>query len=126
MHPNPKIALKAKAVHIPDGDTIRVKVEFEVDVRLLGGDTPELKSKDLNQKAIALEAKREMYRLCYAEGENGEWGLPKEGILEIPITSDNISHLFTMGRVLGNFWVDGVNCMDNQLDKGLAKPRKGT
>ena len=125
MNPTPVLRVRAKVVHIPDGDTMRVQVKMDIDVRLLGGGTEEIRDKDPTKRKLALEAKRQLYTLCYEQTQAGEWAEGKEGILEIPITSDNISHLFTFGRVLGNFWVDGVDCMDKQLESGLAKPRGG-
>lgn len=121
----PKIILPGKIEHVTDGDTATVEVALKVNVRLLRGDTFELRSKDPSEKALALAAKREFYRLAYEQTTEGEWATGKKCLLEIPITSDNISHLFTLGRILGEIEIDGVNVMTHMLEENLAKPRGG-
>jgi hypothetical protein len=121
----PSLRLPAKIKHWPDGDTGQVEFRFSITVRLLKGDTFELRSKDANERALALEAKREVYRLCYEQKEDGQWAEGKDCIVEIPLTSDNLSDLFTFGRILGNISVGEIDIMTHLLGKNLAKPRGG-
>lgn len=101
---------------------MKLEFTFEVDVRLLGGNTPEMRAKDKDERVRALAAKREVYGMCYREKE-GQWAEPKDVTLEIPLTSSNLSDLFTFGRILGRVFVDDVDIMDNLIEKGLAKKR---
>lgn len=61
---------KAKIINIVDGDTIDVMVDLgfdihhEVRLRLNGIDTPEIRTKDLQEKELGLKAKQFIQDLC--------------------------------------------------------------
>ena len=64
---------KAKLIRIVDGDTIDAEIDLGFDtivrkrIRLFGIDTPETKTKDMNEKAKGLAAKQRLTELLNSE-----------------------------------------------------------
>ena len=61
---------KAKVIDIIDGDTIRAEIDLGFNItrtevlRLYGINTPEIRSKDTNERDKALRAKNRLVELC--------------------------------------------------------------
>lgn len=97
---------------VVDGDTIDVSIDlgFKVwlhkeRVRLLGIDTPESRTRNLEEKALGLAAKEHLKKL-----------LPKRFIIK---TSKDGKGKF--GRILAEPIVDGVNICQQMIDEGHAR-----
>ena len=82
---------------IIDGDTIDVTLDLGFNVklhnqrcRLAGIDTPESRTKNLEEKALGLKAKERLKELCIGSFKIQSLGTGKYGrILAIPYTEDN-------------------------------------
>ena len=82
---------------IVDGDTIDVTLDLGFNVklhnqrcRLAGIDTPESRTKNLEEKALGLKAKERLKELCIGSFKIQSLGTGKYGrILAIPYTEDN-------------------------------------
>jgi len=102
---------KATLNRIIDGDTIDVNIDlgFSVKikqrVRLYGINTPEVRTKDLNEKKKGLEATEYLKKI-----------LPKEFIIETILNKRG-----KYGRVLGILWVKDVNINEKMVNEGYAK-----
>jgi micrococcal nuclease len=102
---------KATLNRIIDGDTIDVNIDlgFSVKikqrVRLYGINTPEVRTKDLNEKKKGLEATEYLRKI-----------LPKEFIIETILNKRG-----KYGRVLGILWVKDVNINEKMVNEGYAK-----
>jgi endonuclease YncB( thermonuclease family) len=118
------LRIPAKIEHITDGDTYRVSLTFEVNVRVIGTDTPELRSSDKEEKQRGLEAKRYVYEHLYEVVNSGEWPQGKTVMLDIPLNS-NLSNMFTLGRLLARVEDDKLGDIAQHLnEKGLGQPWK--
>jgi|TARA_Y100000310_G_scaffold145881_1_gene145281 micrococcal nuclease len=102
---------KATLNRIIDGDTIDVNVDLGFDVkikqrvRLYGINTPEVRTKDLNEKKKGLEATEYLKKI-----------LPKEFVIETILNKRG-----KYGRVLGILWVKDVNINEKMVNEGYAK-----
>ena len=102
---------KATLNRIIDGDTIDVNIDlgFSVKikqrVRLYGINTPEVRTKDLNEKKKGLEATEYLKKI-----------LPKEFVIETILNKRG-----KYGRVLGILWVKDVNINEKMVNEGYAK-----
>jgi len=102
---------KATLNRIIDGDTIDVNVDLGFDVkikqrvRLYGINTPEVRTKDLNEKKKGLEATEYLKKI-----------LPKEFVMETILNKRG-----KYGRVLGILWVKDVNINEKMVNEGYAK-----
>ena len=82
---------------IVDGDTIDITLDLGFNVklhnqrcRLAGIDTPESRTKNLEEKALGLKAKERLKELCIGSFKIQSLGTGKYGrILAIPYTEDN-------------------------------------
>ena len=106
----PIIKKDAFVIKVYDGDTITIIYENESDkkvykgsVRLRGIDTPELRTKNKNEKEIALEAKKEMVELVY----------------KIYIKLKNIDY-DKYGRILADIYVKNINISEYMVNKRFA------
>ena len=106
----PKIKKDAFVIKVYDGDTITIIYENESDkkvykgsVRLRGIDTPELRTKNKNEKEIALEAKKEMVELVYKKY----------------IKLKNIDY-DKYGRILADIYVKNINISEYMVNKRFA------
>tara|TARA_R100000655_G_scaffold108842_1_gene161729 strand:+ start:1252 stop:1671 length:420 start_codon:yes stop_codon:yes gene_type:complete len=98
---------------IIDGDSLvaRISLGFDIhfssSVRLFGVDTPESRTRNLDEKARGLLAK-DFLKFCI---ENGK---------KIVIKTELKDSRGKFGRVLGTIWVDGLNVNQALIDNHLA------
>jgi endonuclease YncB( thermonuclease family) len=109
--PAPSITAVAKVLSVRDGDTLKVRIQFECDVRLLGCWSPEITGA---VKLEGMKARDNLQRLA----------LGKTGIVHIPLTSENIGKATSMGRILGRVYVDGKDLSAEQVKAGFATESK--
>lgn len=104
-----------KVTGVVDGDTIDVDIDlgfnvsFSQRVRLAGIDTPESRTKDLNEKRLGLEVK--------------EWLKSKlKDAEEVIIKTEKPDSSEKYGRILGWLYVKGIEKSLNQImiDEGYA------
>tara|TARA_R110000744_G_scaffold233112_1_gene351138 strand:- start:67 stop:474 length:408 start_codon:yes stop_codon:yes gene_type:complete len=100
---------------VVDGDTIDVDIALGFDVmlkkqriRLYGLNTPESRTRDLEEKKYGLAAKARLKELL----ENGETLSLRTGI--------DKKARGKYGRILGTLFADGVNLNQQLLDEGHA------
>ena len=107
-----------KVIKIIDGDTIDVILDMGFDilykqrVRLFGIDTPESRTRDLEEKRYGLMSKaflveqlKSAYRIVIKTYKGDETG--------------------KFGRILGDVWCDGVSINKLMCDQNLAVPYYG-
>lgn len=108
-----------KVERVVDGDTVDCVIDLGFDihlrqrVRLLGIDTPEVRTRDLEEKQRGIEAKKFVEETLTAAGE------------DVMIKTEYDSR-GKFGRVLGEFWYkddEGWHSLNEVLlEKGMAKP----
>ena len=107
----------AKCVHAYDGDTIHVVFKMPHSneynkwvIRMMGIDTPEIKSKNTNEKQLAVKARDFLRELI----------LDKIIIIEC-LEFDKY------GRLLGNLFIEGsdISISNMMIEKGYAKAYDG-
>jgi endonuclease YncB( thermonuclease family) len=109
--PNPYSYRVREIVKIVDGDTVDCIIDLGFDtmlearVRLAGIDAPESRTRDLEEKKFGLYAK--------------EW-LTSRLTGNIIITTEYDKEKGKYGRVLGTFWVDGVNLNHKMIVENVA------
>ena len=107
-----------KVTKIVDGDTIDVLLDMGFDilyqqrVRLFGIDTPESRTRDLEEKKYGLLSK---YFL------KAELSLGKK----ITVKTYKGDETGKFGRILGDIWIDGKSVNQKMCDKGYAVPYYG-
>lgn len=100
---------KAKLDRVVDGDTIDAHINLGFDItihkriRLAGIDTPESRTRDLEEKARGLASKDRLTELL----EGGEFILESKEVGKY-------------GRVLGTLHVEEVNINKTLVDEGFA------
>ncbi len=108
----------ARLVRVVDGDTIDADIELGFSVfmrdriRLMGIDTPESRTRNLQEKSWGLAAKHRLIELL-AEA-NGEFTL---------VTEDMEKGKF--GRVLGTIEVNGKDANQTLIEENFAIPYEG-
>lgn len=107
----------SELIRVIDGDTVEAMVDLgfhtwhKVTIRLYGINTPETRTKDLEEKARGLSAKDRLIELLeFAAG--GKFTLESHG-------------LGKYGRSLGTIWVGQVNINKTLLDEGHATEYTG-
>ena len=107
-----------KVTKIVDGDTIDVLLDMGFDilyqqrVRLFGIDTPESRTRDLEEKKYGLLSKYFM---------KAELSLGKK----ITVKTYKGDETGKFGRILGDIWIDGKSVNQKMCDKGYAVPYYG-
>ena len=97
---------------IIDGDTfdcimdLGFDVLLEARVRMMGIDTPESRTRDLEEKKFGLLAK--------------EYLTEKLATEDIIVTTEVDNEKGNFGRILGWVWADGVNVNQNMIDENMA------
>ena len=97
----------ATVTHVVDGDTMDVTLDLGFDIlynnriRLVGINTPESRTRDLEEKARGLAAKDRVLELC-----------PVGSTVTVKTTKDGRGKF---GRILGEIFVSGVVQSVNQL-----------
>jgi len=100
---------KAKLDRVVDGDTIDAHIDLGFDItihkriRLAGIDTPESRTRDLEEKARGLASKDKLVELL----GDGDFVLESKEVGKY-------------GRVLGTLLVDDVNINDTLVEEGFA------
>lgn len=118
--PSPKIITEARVVEVYDGDTIVVEVTKQMRIRMLDCWTPEIRTRDEEEKARGLAAKEHLMSML-SEGQSI--------MIEVPMTN-RLQDSFTFGRVLAYVYsdVDQNGSMDNisekMVDSGHATKEK--
>lgn len=120
----PQVNVPAKINLVKDGDTVNAQITINVDVRLLDCWAKELKSKDKEERKLALAAKRRLYQLLFEGGSLTEWPTSKTVMLNIPLNLENFAEMFTFGRVLAHVWDDDIKVGDVLVEEGLATKNK--
>ncbi len=98
---------KAKVTKVVDGDTIDLAIDLGFDiwynsrVRFLGINTPESRTRDLEEKKRGLAAKERVKELC-----------PVGSKVQLKTTKDGRGKF---GRILGEIFMPGVVQSINQL-----------
>ena len=108
---------RCKLLRVVDGDTIDVNLDLgfnvwhKARVRMLGIDTPESRTRNLEEKALGLASKARLKELL------------KGKIVEIECSKEKGK----FGRVLGIVWAtdkagDRINCNNQLIEEGHARP----
>ena len=127
--PQPGWTTVGEVVAVKDGDTVKVRITREIDVRLLdcwsaeSRRDPRIKS-HIDQDAAKLRgiaAKEHLTRIA----------LGKRCTLTIPThtddeeTTSDVGDVFSLSRALGRVWVDGQDLSELQVERGYATREKG-
>jgi len=110
---------RGKVVRVYDGDTIYIASDeihcpvpnktFIFTIRIKHIDTPEIRTKNLEEKELGKKAKQKMEEL----------------VLNKFVTLEDIQHEKKWGRILAVVKVNGVSVSDVMLETGHAKPYEG-
>jgi len=124
LHSVSSVGVKAEVINyypfhdvsVIDGDTVDGDLELgfgilltDQRVRLLGIDTPETRTRDLEEKRAGLESKR----VVVEKIRNAD---------EVWLGVETGQKPDSFGRILGVVWVDGLNLNEYLLENGLAEP----
>lgn len=114
---------------VVDGDTIDVTIDLGFDVctkqrvRLLGIDTPESRTRDLEEKKFGLISKKKLKEWCLKAVES------EKDDIEIQLRCPEADSRGKFGRILAEVWVseDGewTNVNKWLCDNGFAVPYTG-
>ena len=97
---------------VVDGDTVDITLDLGFDIlynnriRLLGIDTPESRTRDLEEKKLGLAAKERVRELC-----------PVGSTVTVKTTKDGRGKF---GRILGEIYVGDVNVNKLLVEEGHA------
>ena len=103
---------KAKLIRVIDGDTIEASIDlgfglrYETTIRLYGINTPETRTRDLEEKKAGIAAKDRLSELM--EQCNYKFILQSHGVGKY-------------GRCLGTLFIDDTNVNVLLLEEGLAE-----
>jgi endonuclease YncB( thermonuclease family) len=108
-----------KVVKVYDGDTIHIASNeipcsvpgktFRFQIRIKNIDTPEIRTKNEQEKNLGRVAKYQMEQL----------------VLNKFVTLEEVEHESKWGRILAVVKVDGISAGETMLDLGYAKPYNG-
>lgn len=116
-NPRPSITVPCEVIEWYDGDTGTVRVTLDMRVRLLNCWAPEVRSKDADEKRRG-EAARDYVRQAFPAGS--------QAMLEVPLSGySRLDDAITLGRVLGNVWVDGQSVSHEMVKAGHATTLDG-
>ena len=110
--PSPYSYRVKSIVKIIDGDTfdcimdLGFDVLLEARVRMMGIDTPESRTRDLEEKKFGLLAK--------------EYLTEKLAKADIIVTTEVDNEKGKFGRILGWVWADGINVNKQMIDENMA------
>jgi len=103
---------RATIRRVVDGDTVDITLDLGFDIlynnriRLLGIDTPESRTRDLDEKKLGLAAKERVRELC-----------PVGSTVTVKTTKDGRGKF---GRILGEIYVGDVNVNKLLIEEGHA------
>ena len=127
--PQPGWTTIGEVVAVPDGDTVKVRITREIDVRLLGVWAPESRRDPRIKSDIDREAAK--LRGIAAKEHLARVALGKRCTLTIPThtddedTTSDIGDVFSLSRALGRVWVGGKDLSELQVERGYATATKG-
>ncbi len=110
--PSPYSYRVKSIVKIIDGDTfdcimdLGFDVLLEARVRMMGIDTPESRTRDLEEKKFGLLAK--------------EWLIEKLDGEELIVTTEVDNEKGKFGRILGTVWAEGININEQMIEEHMA------
>ena len=105
-----------KIVRVVDGDTVDITIDlgfnihYDARVRMYGINAPESRTRDLEEKKRGLAAKARLAQLLQGE--------------EVTITTSK-DKTGKFGRLLGEFFVKGVNINEQLIKEGHGVPYFG-
>ena len=103
---------RATIRRVVDGDTVDITLDLGFDIlynnriRLVGIDTPESRTRDLEEKKLGLAAKERVRELC-----------PVGSTVTVKTTKDGRGKF---GRILGEIYVGDVNVNKLLIEEGHA------
>ena len=115
--PTHGLSIPIQIVDVYDGDTLTVEIKFRVKVRLLDCWSPEVRTRDLEEKKRGLAARDFVRGIA----------LNKKGTLWIPSRNvKTIGNLLSFDRVLGHIWVsdDKKSLSETVVEAGHATKTK--
>lgn len=128
--PQPGWITVGKVVRVKDGDTVKVRITREIDVRLLGVWAPESRRDPRIKNRIDQEAAK--LRGIAAKEHLTRVALGKRCVVMIPTQTDgddetttDVGDVFSLSRALGRVWVDGQDLSELQVERGYATRTKG-
>ena len=126
--PQPGWITVGKVVKVKDGDTVKVRITREFDVRLLGVWAPESRRDPRIKNRIDRDAAK--LRGIAAAEHLRRVALGKRCVLMIPTQADDdetsdVGDVFSLSRALGRVWVDGQDLSELQVERGYATREKG-
>ena len=102
-----------KILKVIDGDTVDVDIDLgfgvwlhKERVRMMGIDTPESRTRDLEEKKFGLLAK--------------EWLMEKLDGEELIVTTEVDNEKGKFGRILGTVWAEGININEQMIEEHMA------
>jgi endonuclease YncB( thermonuclease family) len=110
--PAPGWTTRCTVVSVYDGDTVVVEIRKTMRVRLLDCWAPEIRGGAEQSKAAGLASREHLKGLAEE----------KDALLFVPTPSDNVGDATSLGRVLGQIWVEGdsVSLAEHQVRAGHA------
>ncbi len=128
--PQPGWITVGKVVRVKDGDTVKVRITREFDVRLLGVWAPESRRDPRIKNRIDQDAAK--LRGIAAKEHLTRVALGKRCVVMIPTQTDgddettsDVGDVFSLSRALGRVWVDGKDLSELQVERGYATRTKG-
>ena len=127
--PQPGWTTAGEVVAVKDGDTVRVRLTREFDVRLLGCWADESRRDPRIKSHIDQEAAK--LRGIAAREHLTQVALGKRCTVVIPTHADgegvasDVGDVFSLSRALGRVWVDGKDLSELQVERGYATRTKG-
>ena len=128
--PQPGWITVGKVVRVKDGDTVKVRITREIDVRLLGCWSAESRRDARIKSHIDRDAAK--LRGIAAKEHLTRVALGKRCVLMIPTQTDgdddtasDVGDVFSLSRALGRVWVDGQDLSELQVERGYATREKG-
>ena len=106
---------RAEVLSVYDGDTITVMIDLGLSIRvqakcrLLGIDTPEIRTRNAAEKKMGYEARDRLRELV-----DGQW-----------VVLHSVARPDKYGRLLVSVWAEDVCVNDAMIQEGLARPYDG-
>ena len=121
MSEPPQCGLPTEAFieRVIDGDTVQVRICRRPHIRLIGIDTPEIRTHDLDEKRRGQAARAFLCDLL--DVDNGQ----KHVTLQIPAQEDDLIGTRSFGRYNGRLWLpDGREVSEVMVAAGHSKRSK--
>lgn len=112
--PTPGWTTACRVSRVVDGDTVEVLVVRRLRVRLRHCWAPECRTLDAAEKAKGRASKDALTALAHE----------RDAILHVPSHGEDVGEMLSLGRVVGDLWVEGRNMADEQVRSGHATRTK--